>query len=78
MALLTVGDDALGRAVTLISAACGNPLGPPARGTATSVNTGSGAAVGLAACATAIAAAASDALRGASAAEQAQVFGWGS
>ena len=75
MAQINVSDDALGRAVSLISAACEHPLGKPTQGTTTSVQTSEGSATGLAACATALAvksAAAAD-LLGRTPAEQAQV-----
>lgn len=75
MSSITVADDALGRAVRLISAFCGNPLGAPAQGASTSAQTGEGTVTGLAACATALAgksAAAAD-LLGRDAAEAAQV-----
>jgi hypothetical protein len=72
---VTIGDDALGRAVSLISAFCGHPLGQPAKGASTSAKTSEGPVTGLAACATALAAqskAATD-LLGRTAAERAQV-----
>jgi hypothetical protein len=75
MAAITVSDDALGRAVSLISAFCGNPLGAPAKGASTSAKTSEGTVTGLAACATALAAkspAAAD-LLGRTPLEQAQV-----
>jgi len=80
MATVTISDDALGRAVSLISAFCGNPLGVPAAGSSTSAKTsaGEGTVTGLAACATALAAvspAAAD-LLGRTTLEQAQVSEW--
>ncbi|GBF95548.1 hypothetical protein Rsub_08529 [Raphidocelis subcapitata] len=79
MAAITVSDDALGRAVSLISAYCGDPAGKPAQGASTSVKTADGAAVtGLAACATALAAASPAAadLLGRTPAEAAAVAEW--
>ena len=80
MSAITVADDALGRAVSLISAFCGHPLGQPAKGDATTVTTSEGGAVkGLAACATALATAtpaAADDLLGRDAGERAQVSEW--
>jgi glutathione S-transferase len=78
MASLTVGDDALGRAVSLISAFCGHPLGAPAKGASTSAKTSEGVVTGLAACATALAAKSPAAaeLLGHTAAEKAQVEEW--
>ncbi|KIZ05283.1 hypothetical protein MNEG_2672 [Monoraphidium neglectum] len=75
---LTVGDDALGRAVLLISAATGDPLGKPAQGASTSAQTSEGIVTGLAACATALAAKSQSAadLLGRTPLEQAQVSEW--